>query len=66
VTELRAALETLLGGCAPGQRLPAERTLAIELRVGRTLVRRLLRDLEHEGRIEIRAQSGSYRMEARR
>lgn len=66
MSELRTAVDDVLVRCVAGQRIPAERDLAAELKVGRALVRHVLRDLEHEGRIVIRAQSGSYLMEERR
>ncbi|GAA1840036.1 hypothetical protein GCM10009836_19120 [Pseudonocardia ailaonensis] len=59
-TGIRDQLDGLLRERTPGDRLPAERTLAARFRVGRAHVRRALRDLEAEGRIVVRAQSGSY------
>jgi DNA-binding FadR family transcriptional regulator len=61
---LRDALEGIVRQREPGERLPAERALATTLNVGRALVRHVLRDLEHDGWIEVRAQSGSYRSPA--
>ncbi|WP_366557279.1 GntR family transcriptional regulator [Pseudonocardia sp. SCN 73-27] len=45
---------------APPANASPERTLAADLCVSCTVVRGALRDLADEGRIEIRAQSGSY------
>jgi GntR family transcriptional regulator, transcriptional repressor for pyruvate dehydrogenase complex len=58
--EVCTSLEQLVRSGAPGDRLPAERALAARLGVGRALVRHALRDLEHAGLIDIRAQSGSF------
>jgi DNA-binding FadR family transcriptional regulator len=41
----------------PGQRLPAERELALQFNVGRTGVREALRSLEHAGLLEARTGS---------
>ena len=57
---VRAALDRLIGGAEAGTRLPAERVLADRLGVGRAAVRHEFADLAHEGRIVVRAQSGSY------
>ena len=48
------------GEYAPGERLPAERSLAEKLNVSRPSVREALIALEVEGRIEIRGGSGIY------
>lgn len=55
---LRAALED--GSLAPGERLPAERDLAIRLRVGRGTLRKALTTLAREGRIRRRVGEGTF------
>jgi DNA-binding FadR family transcriptional regulator len=56
--QLRALMET--GEFAVGQRLPAERDLAVQLGVSRPSVREALIALEVEGWIEVRSGSGVY------
>ncbi|SMH39665.1 DNA-binding transcriptional regulator, FadR family [Rathayibacter oskolensis] len=48
----------LTGALAPGDRLPGERTLALELGVGRSSVREAVRVLEVMGLVRTRAGSG--------
>ena len=56
--QLRALMEA--GEFAVGQRLPAERDLALQLNVSRPSVREALIALEVEGWVEIRSGSGVY------
>jgi GntR family transcriptional repressor for pyruvate dehydrogenase complex len=48
------------GQFQPGQRLPSERKLAVELAVSRSVLREALRTLESTGLLEARAGSGWY------
>jgi DNA-binding FadR family transcriptional regulator len=48
------------GEFAPGQRLPAERELALQLGVSRPSVREALIALEIEGKVEVRVGSGVF------
>lgn len=48
------------GSVAPGTRLPAERTLAATLEVGRSAVREALAALEILGIVDVRPGSGTY------
>jgi len=59
---IAAQLRSLIaqGEYLPGQRLPAERDLALELGVSRPTVREALIALEVEGVIEVRTGSGIY------
>jgi DNA-binding FadR family transcriptional regulator len=56
--QLRALMEA--GEFAVGQRLPAERDLAVQLAVSRPSVREALIALEVEGWVEVRSGSGVY------
>ena len=56
--QLRALMES--GEFAVGQRLPAERDLAVQLGVSRPSVREALIALEVEGWVEVRSGSGVY------
>ena len=56
--QLRALMES--GEFAIGQRLPAERDLAVQLAVSRPSVREALIALEVEGWVEVRSGSGVY------
>jgi len=56
--QLRALMEA--GEFAIGQRLPAERDLAVQLAVSRPSVREALIALEVEGWVEVRSGSGVY------
>ena len=56
--QLRALMEA--GEFAVGQRLPAERDLAVQLGVSRPSVREALIALEVEGWVEVRSGSGVY------
>ena len=56
--QLRALME--IGEFAIGQRLPAERDLAVQLGVSRPSVREALIALEVEGWVEVRSGSGVY------
>ncbi|NQW93324.1 MAG: FadR family transcriptional regulator [Polaromonas sp.] len=56
--QLRALMEA--GEFAMGQRLPAERDLAVQLGVSRPSVREALIALEVEGWVEVRSGSGVY------
>lgn len=56
--QLRALIEA--GEFVPGTRLPAERTLAVELGVSRPSLREALIALEVEGYVEVRMGSGIY------
>ena len=58
ITKIRAYLRD--GGLRPGDRLPGERDLSAMLRIGRTGLRPVLADLEAEGYLERRPQSGTY------
>lgn len=53
-------LLTILRQRRPGDRLPAERQLAVQFGVGRAAVRRALRELHHQELIETRRQAGSF------
>lgn len=55
-----AALARLVRGLAPGDRLPAERDLAIQLNVSRTALRPRLGILEGLGMLRRRTGSGTY------
>lgn len=59
---LRAALEA--GTWGPGARLPAERALAAELKLGRGTLRKALDALAREGRIRRRVGEGTFVAEA--
>ncbi|MEY3473713.1 MAG: hypothetical protein RL087_171, partial [Pseudomonadota bacterium] len=61
-TQLHVRLRDLIlsGGFAPGQRLPASRTLARELAVSRTTVIEAFDRLTAEGLIESRVGAGTY------
>ena len=48
------------GGFTPGDRIPGERTLARQLRVGRTSVREAIRRLETVGLLESRQGLGTF------
>jgi GntR family transcriptional repressor for pyruvate dehydrogenase complex len=48
------------GALEPGSRLPAERAIAGELAVSRTVVREALRTLAADGALEVRGGSGRY------
>jgi DNA-binding FadR family transcriptional regulator len=48
------------GEYKPGERLPAERILATQLRVSRPTVREALIALEVEGRVDIRGGTGVF------
>jgi GntR family transcriptional repressor for pyruvate dehydrogenase complex len=48
------------GTLKPGSRLPAERAIADELAVSRTVVREALRTLAADGALEVRGGSGRY------
>jgi GntR family transcriptional regulator, transcriptional repressor for pyruvate dehydrogenase complex len=48
------------GALEPGSRLPAERAIADELAVSRTVVREALRTLAADGALEVRGGSGRY------
>jgi GntR family transcriptional repressor for pyruvate dehydrogenase complex len=52
------------GRYKPGDRLPAERDLALEYNVSRPTVREAIITLEAQGRVEIRLGSGAYVLEA--
>lgn len=54
------------GTFAPGERLPAERTLARQMRVSRSSLREALSALELSGHVEIRLGSGIYVRQGRR
>ena len=54
------------GSFKPGQRLPAERELAVQLGVSRSSLREALSSLEMAGRVEIRLGSGVYVLKAAR
>lgn len=48
------------GALAPGERLPAERTVCEQLGVARGTVKSAFRELERRGTLEIRPNSGAY------
>ncbi|MBY5941697.1 FadR family transcriptional regulator [Halomonas sp. H33-56] len=50
----------LNGEWRPGDRLPSERELALELKVGRPLLREVMRSLEMLGVLDIRHGKGAY------
>lgn len=52
------------GSFRPGERLPAERALAVQLGVSRSSLREALSSLEMAGRVEIRLGSGVYVLSA--
>lgn len=54
------------GSFKPGERLPAERDLAVQLGVSRSSLREALSSLEMAGRVEIRLGSGVYVRKASR
>ena len=54
------------GSFKPGERLPAERDLALQLGVSRSSLREALSSLEMAGRVEIRLGSGVYVLAASR
>ena len=56
----RLAADIRSGSLAPGERLPSERDLALQLGVSRPSLREGLIALEIEGRVEIRMGSGVY------
>jgi GntR family transcriptional repressor for pyruvate dehydrogenase complex len=57
----RKLLEYLLAGqFSPGHRLPSERNLAQELRVGRSVVREALKSLTLLGIVEVRQGDGTF------
>ena len=63
--DARTAFETLRGALdeglwPPGARLPAERALAAQLRLGRGTLRKALERLEGEGRIRRRVGEGTF------
>ncbi len=53
------------GTWVPGQRLPTEQDLSIQLNVSRSSVREALRVLEAEGLVEVKRGSGTYVCEPR-
>lgn len=61
-SQLHQALRELIlgGGCAPGERLPASRTLARELKLSRTTVIEVYDRLTAEGLIESRIGAGAF------
>lgn len=61
-SQLSLALRDLIlgGALRPGQRLPASRTVAAELKVSRTTVMEAFARLQAEGLIEARVGAGSY------
>lgn len=61
VQEVARTLRGLLlrGNWAPGDRLPPERQLAVELEVNRTSLRLALKQLEHEGLVRSRQGDGT-------
>lgn len=58
-------VDLLLGGLAPHERLPTERSLAEEFSVSRLTVRRVLDQLEREGRVYRVQGSGTFASEPR-
>ena len=63
-TELVRLIDS--GSFKPGERLPAERELAVQLGVSRSSLREALSSLEMTGRVEIRLGSGVYVLAAGR
>lgn len=64
VDEIAAQVREMIasGRLRPGDRLPAERDLSVQLRVSRNTLREALRALEHAGLVEMRkgATGGAY------
>jgi GntR family transcriptional regulator, transcriptional repressor for pyruvate dehydrogenase complex len=60
--EVAARIRSLIasGELGPGQALPSERKLAEQFRVGRTVVREAIRQLEVSGLVESRHGGGNY------
>jgi DNA-binding GntR family transcriptional regulator len=54
------ALLSIVAQGRPGDRLPSERAIAAELRVGRAAVRRALSTLDEQALIVTRRQAGSF------
>lgn len=63
-TELVRLIDS--GSFKPGERLPAERELAVQLGVSRSSLREALSSLEMAGRVDIRLGSGVYVLTAGR
>ena len=59
---IKTQIETLIlrGILRPGERLPSERDLAVQLGVSRPSLREALGELEADGLVETRAGSGAY------